>query len=320
MTTLKYRTMDELLDEVRVDLKNYSAEGQIEVAELIKVAQRVNYDLGLKINMVKETILDINNSLAKMPADFYILNFALLCHHYKVVTSPSVGGIQKDDWVVMNNSGSTCDTSCGPTALDSIPPASCNLLNPDPWFQRKVYTLCDSKIGVVVVENHSVGEVRYYEHFDRFYVKPSREASSFTLNSQFRDCPNTGQLKNGFMKCNIPRGKLYVNYEGALEDNDGNLLVLDHPFINEYYEYAIKVRIIENLYINGEPDIERRLQFLQNNLKVARINALSLVNMPDYADIKKSFELNRRIMKDKYFNTFDRYFGLNSFAISTQYV
>lgn len=58
-TELKYRTFDELLDEVSVDFKVYSNEGMIEPGELIKVAQRVTYDLGLRIHKTKEVILDV---------------------------------------------------------------------------------------------------------------------------------------------------------------------------------------------------------------------------------------------------------------------
>ena len=44
----KYRTFDELLESVRVDFSTYDLEGMIEPQQLIKVAIRVNYDLGLK--------------------------------------------------------------------------------------------------------------------------------------------------------------------------------------------------------------------------------------------------------------------------------
>ena len=43
-TELQYRTFDELLNEVSTDFVIYSNEGMIEPAQLIKVAQRVNYD------------------------------------------------------------------------------------------------------------------------------------------------------------------------------------------------------------------------------------------------------------------------------------
>jgi hypothetical protein len=37
-----------------------------------------------------------------------------------------------------------------------------------------------------------------------------------------------------------------------MENEEGDLLVLDHPYCNEYYEYALKQRILENMLFDGE--------------------------------------------------------------------
>ena len=61
----KYRTFDQLLEDVTVDFSSYALEGMIEPQQLIKVATRVNYDLGLRIHKTKETVLDIEHNKAK---------------------------------------------------------------------------------------------------------------------------------------------------------------------------------------------------------------------------------------------------------------
>ena len=66
----KYRTFDQLLEDVMVDFQTYALEGMIEPAQLIKVATRVNYDLGLRIHRTKEIVLDIEHGKAKLPNDF----------------------------------------------------------------------------------------------------------------------------------------------------------------------------------------------------------------------------------------------------------
>ena len=78
---------------------------------------------------------------------------------------------------------------------------------------------------------------------------------------------------------------------------------MDHPMINEYYEYAIKQRLLENLYINGE-DVVQKLQLVEQKLRSARNNALTIVNTPDFAEMKKNWELNRKAMYHKYYNMF----------------
>ena len=49
----KYRTFNQLYEDVSVDFANYALENMIDPAQLIKVATRVNYDLGLRIHRTK---------------------------------------------------------------------------------------------------------------------------------------------------------------------------------------------------------------------------------------------------------------------------
>jgi hypothetical protein len=100
-------------------------------------------------------------------------------------------------------------------------------------------------------------------------------------------------------------GKVHFNYIGNLEDDEGNMLVLDHPLVNEFYEYGIKQRILENLLMNGE-DVSQRIQLIEQRLRAARNNALSMVNTPDYAEMQKLWETNRKAMYGKYYNMFKR--------------
>ena len=55
--TLKYRSFDQLLEDIMVDFQTFALENMIEPQTLIKVARRINYDLGLRINQQKEVIL-----------------------------------------------------------------------------------------------------------------------------------------------------------------------------------------------------------------------------------------------------------------------
>lgn len=77
--TLKYRTFNSLLEDVRIDLKSLTTEGSIDPAQLYKVAMRVNYDLGLRISMTKEKLLVVEKGKVRLPDDFNVMNFALLC-------------------------------------------------------------------------------------------------------------------------------------------------------------------------------------------------------------------------------------------------
>ena len=130
----------------------------------------------------------------------------------------------------------------------------------------------------------------------------------------YMDCPNTAWIKDGFIFTNFPSGKLYISYQGQLEDEDGNLLIPDHDMLNEYYEYAVKQRILENLIMNDEP-VGQKLQLVEQRLRAARNYALSIVNTPNFSEMKAVWQMNRKAQYAKYYDMFksgNRFLGWNT--------
>ncbi len=124
------------------------------------------------------------------------------------------------------------------------------------------------------------------------------------------DCPNiniqamdVAEIKDGFLLTNFKTGKDYINYQGAMENEEGELLVLDHPYCNEYYEYALKQRILENMLFAGE-NVSQQLGLIEQKLRASRNNALGFVNTADFAELRKIWEVNRRAQYNNYYNMF----------------
>lgn len=285
-TELKYKTFDELLGDVGIDFAIYNNEGFIEPAQLIKVAQRVNYDLGLRINGTKEKVLDIENRKVKLPDDFYVLNYAYLTATFTVNYRANAG--RETENVIVG----TCPR--------------CHKPESDCCCEATYVQECQNgeKIFVQVVEKRKT-ETRTYESFERIRMSTDGGRADALNNHD----GHTAFIKNGFIYTNIDHGKLFISYEGAMEDDLGNLLVLDHPMINEYYEYAIKQRILENLFINGE-DVAQKIQMIEPKLRSARNNALTIVNTPDFAEMYQVWRMNRKAMYARYydmFKSFDSY-------------
>jgi hypothetical protein len=276
----KYRTLDELLEAVRVDLPTFNSDGVIEPMQLIKVVQRVTYDLGLRIHKEAEAILEIDKNRAKLPDNFYVLNFALLLGEC-TVNVPVIHGRHTEERILPpdKNVLSTCPTN-----------ATC---------QPVQMTRCGEYYQVVETR-HSKSYT--YKEFHKLEISSSKFVGKDCINIGCGS-QNKARIDGGFIYTNFNSGKIYLHYISHLEDEDGNLLVMDHPYINEYYEYAIKQRVLENMLMAGEP-VDKQFQLVEQRLRAARNNALSFVNTPDFGELKQIWEMNRKAMYHKYYNIF----------------
>ena len=285
----KYRSFDQLLEDVSIDFSTYSLEGLIEPQQLIKVATRVNYDLGLRIHRTKEVVLDIEHGKAKLPYDFAYLNYAFRCGDYEVTTQvPSGTHVETFNdvpYVPAPGEIGPCDD---PSCTDVC-----------------VIKTCNGKNEYQLVQRINASQYRTYSMFIPLRIL----SGTYCTN----ECPNLGvdtvnkaEIKDGFLLTNFPSGKVYLSYQATMEDEGGNLMVLDHPYCNEYYEYALKERILENMIFAGE-QVVNQLSFIQQKLRAARNNALSFVNTPDFRELQKMWSVNRKAQYHNYYNMFKSY-------------
>jgi hypothetical protein len=326
--TLKYRTFDQLLEDVTVDFNTFALENMIEPQQLIKLAKKLNYDLGLRINQQKEIILEVCHGRVKLPDDFYTFNFGMICGNY--TEHVGYGGygsgtnIQEVPYVETPSTVDVCapitvncrtcnSNPCNQTAacdlnfpiVDPIP-TQYDPLNPygDTCIPPRVFMNCKGeKYELIQIINS--GNVRVYTRLVPLRMKASQEIDCDCPNL-YMNAANEGWIKGGFLFTTFDTGKVYLNYQGQMEDDNGNLLVPDHDLINEYYEYAFKARILENLYMNGE-DVAQRMQLIEQRLKAARNQALSVVNTPNFKELEQMWWTNRKAMYSKYYDMFKSY-------------
>lgn len=320
--TLKYRTFDQLLNDVQVDFQNYSLQNMIEPQTLIKVAKKINYDLGLRIMMTKEALLEVEKGRVKLPDDFYVLNFALICDDVTIVQPVPQGTNMQEVMVTPYKETLPYIDTCAPATVN------CTNCNNKPCNCTTVQEACaTSEYNPLVPYGNYCNKPRVFincknECYELVQVTQTR---TFTYKRLLPirilenpetidcDCPNlymraTNQawIKDGYFYTDFSHGKVYINYQGTLEDDDGNLLIPDHDMINEYYEYAIKQRILENLLMNDE-NVIGKLQLVEQRLRAARNYALSIVNTPNFAEMKRVWWTNRRAQYARYYDMFKSY-------------
>lgn len=308
---LKYRTYDQLLAEVQSDFKNFYLEDFINPQEFIKVAKRVNFDLGFKIFKTKETVLDVERGKAKLPNDFNVLNFAFVLSNHKTV-EPLIHGTHTERVPVPNlyNPGVSEINVCADPVIGSNTVNICLSCS-------QPQNSCGCVTGACNVQMNCKGDQTVLVQKLKFETRQWTEFYPLRIvgdgNVVDVDCPNrkwqatnTGTVKNNFLYLSFQTGKVYINYQGFMEDDEGNLLVPDHDLLNEYYEYAIKQRVLENMIMNGETINQMQVQLIEQRLKAARNNALSLVNTPDFGELRRIWEVNRKAQYSNYYDMFRR--------------
>jgi hypothetical protein len=319
--TLKYKKFDQLLSEVLVDFKNYEMENYIEPASLIKVAKRVNYDLGLRIYQTKECIVEIEKGRTKLPDDFYVLNFALVCDEQTVNVGmpqgtwieerPFVGEYQETTPIINSceigpvncqNCGNI-DCACG---TPSVAPYNAQQPYGSYCIKPRVFLNCKGE-AYELVQIVNAGEQRTYKNLYPLRMLANPQSIDCDCPSLYWNTPTQGWIKDNYLYTTFDCGKVYLNYQGMLEDDDGDLLVPDHDLLNEYYEYALKQRIIENLIMNDEVTAAKKFEIIEARYRAARNNALSMVNTPNFAEMKALWTANRKAQYSKYYDMFKSY-------------
>lgn len=306
---LNYKTFDQLLAGIESDIDKFADEGYINRAIYIKEVRKVNADLGLKINTEREWMMDVKDYVGLLPPDFLFLQLAMACHT-SYVRVPIIRGIQTE----MHSEEITLEG-------ESEIPTSCFLKSCD--FGDCPDSPCDKCMWVT----QKIG-VRVYNYTDLKQLQLTKSSlnkcTDTCFNHMFKS-PHQIKIEDDHATFSFREGKVYLNYLADMLDQDNNVLVLDHPLVNDYYEYAVKKKFFENMYLNKEGDFVQAYQAMKGELLQARTRAITFVNTPEYGDIQKMFIDNRHRFYKKYIHYFEnrtqgyykgephdrRYFGEN---------
>lgn len=329
--TLKYRTFDQLLDDVQVDFQNLALQNMIEPQQLIKLVKKINYDLGLRILHTKEALIEVHNGKAKLPDDFYVLNYSLVCDHVTVFQPYSQGTDMQELPMIppryetspvinpCTEAIPNCQKCGTPTnACSCTGPSNCLPAPPGEINCTKPRILMNCKGDTYELVQIVKGQSRTFKRLWPLQLITNDQTIACDCPNLYVKSPNHAWIRDGFFFTNLENANVYISYQGNMEDNDGNLLVPDHPMINEYYEYAVKKRILENLIMNDENVNQAKIQLVENGYRAARNQAMSIVNTPNFAEMKEMWWQNRRAQYGKYYDMFKSYPWNQAFNINVQ--
>lgn len=277
--TVSYKTFDSLMAEIEDDLSSLSAEGYLFPDKYYKIVETCNSKLSVKINPIKEDVITVKNGKGKLPKDFKLLNSAYLCISY-LDGSTTTDSYNRE--YIKPNKYSLKDIS-----------TSCNVLT----------TIEDSKgvMSFVVLKKSS----QTWFRINQIVSLHVQNSDSYCASSCLRGFSNLRNIQiikedDDYYIISAIDGEVYISYTSQMTDDEGNLLILDHPLVQEYYEYAIKERIYEDLWLNGIEEYQNKLAYMSEKLRKAKIEALSFVRMFDFSELKQVYFDNRKLMKMKY--------------------
>lgn len=278
--TVQYKSFESLMADIEDDLSSLSAEGYIHPDKYYKIIETCNSKLSIKINPIKEDVVTITNGKGKLPSDFKLLNSAFLCISYE----EKVTNVENFNREYVN--------MCSRHSLRDVQ-TSCSVLS----------TVEDSKgMFSFVALKKSTSSWYSIRRVLPLHIKNSTTFCSSTCNLNTSSI-NEIKIKNEdgdfYIESNVD-GEVYISYISQMIDDEGRLIILDHPTVREYYEYAVKSKIYENLWLNGTEEYQNKMNSLKEDLRVAKIEAISFVRMFDFAELKQVYFDNRKIFKLKY--------------------
>lgn len=321
MYTIKHRTYYQLMADVKQDFKRLNADGMIDDQDYIMEVAAVNKELGLKIHTTKNKLIEIRNGRGKLPADFHVYNYSLMLQMFtEVVPAHDYGQTVVVPVPPVNYEENSTINVCIPPVNEPVPtPAPCdpcNTCSPEthcgdcehPYNQ--CYCVSTNNIRVDCHGNQTVVLQKFRTH-TRVYGKYRKMnlinsptfVDEYCLTFNDLSCGKVW-IKDGFIYSSVPNGNLYLNYEGMLEDEEGNLLVMDHDIINKFYMYAVKKKILENAVMDNYPVTQMQLTMINNEYRIWRTKAIAINKMPDFAVMRDTQKAMRKAMFKKYVSNF----------------
>ena len=290
---IKYKTFDELMASVESDMDTFADAGMVDRSKYIKIIRKVNADIGLKINAEKEIMLDIKNHKVTLPDDFEYLQLALLCQEpVRMFTSQSVDAPKLIPEIVSCNTSSPCDA-----CLKKCP---CGTNT----------TLCGHCYKIYEYQPMDVT----YTYKTCLPVKLTKKSYRFCSDNCLNTMITSDKYKytldvseNTLTLDGIKEGKLYLSYVTDMVNENGDLIIVDHPMINDFYEYSVKARMLENYMMNNDADVSQRLKYAIDMRTIARNEAMKLADMPEYTEILEYAKGKRENFYNKYYKMFERY-------------
>lgn len=141
-------------------------------------------------------------------------------------------------------------------------------------------------------------------------IKPmSSSLSKFSERSPNRNNCRSGyevSVEDNQMVFNFECGTVYIYYLSQMVDEAGNLLILDHDLTNDYYEWALKEKIFQDIWHNNDADVQQKLGDARQQVIIARSKAKSIVRTPEWRKLREQ----QQKVETEFYNRYVKMFNI----------
>lgn len=267
-TPFEYIKLSQLLGSVKSDLHLYDDSNLIDEDRLIKIIRKVNSDLGVRLHESKSCIIDVENYKAQLPVDFWKLELAFATSTTTInVGNLMLGGATQTEMV---------------TEYPTDPTDQQNILN----YSQKVNNYTPVKLGCydsdcnqcywIIKKNPTAQKVKI-TNIIPLQLNPScnNHLTHYSPHCKFNEGSYQIDINENIIETSFKSGQIIITYLGNLEDEDGNVLIPFHPQLFPYYEWACKVKILQDIFMNSEADVQKKLQYAEKEKTLAWKDALN---------------------------------------------
>ena len=278
----KYIKFNDVLNSVKSDLHVFDNNTLILEDRLLKVIYHCNEKLGLRLNKSKQILLEVKNGKADLPFDFYKIEMLFAT---AVTTVPNY--IQ----LIPGNKAeyTTCPNVSNAPILKIDKMGCKDICCNDMFIVRQPQIQREIEVKTFIPLSMS----KRCNDFCTNYSPQGNVRSEYAVD-----------LEDNIIKTSFKEGQIFLCYIGTLEDEDGLPMIPFHPLLNEYYEWSLKKKILEDVFMNSEADVDKKLQYANQMQKDAYLEAWQFTGYPEYRELENVHQRYSQEFYNKWYKMF----------------
>ena len=257
-------TRKQIIAEITTQLKQYDEAGLVDYIAIDLWIRNALREFGGNIMEAQETTIEVKNSKAQLPVNFYSLALALKCEPMGVYTKKENRSHLQSSFMYKERleQSTYWDNQLG--EVPCVEGQDCKFVREEVYFHDK------TKKAEFFYDNLTPLKLK------NGYKKVRCDQGC--PNLEFYESPYEIAIQGNFIQTNFKDGYIYLRYRGLPTDESGDIIIpeIQRNKLPEYIQYTCIRRTLQNLLLNSDdPDVIQKYQLfkqLENEAYLAAKN------------------------------------------------